>query len=660
MSAPPRFLLGASLGAWGWLAGKPLAGALLVILVEGAPLVRQRWQFDDREFERVTDLTSIGFALFAVWTWLASRDLAQGILDLLSWLPALLAPLVVMQRLSESGRFPLSALFWSLRRRRETPARSMQIDYAYFCHVLVATAATAPRTLDLGMVCSVLGAYALWPWRRPGARASWWVLAAIAAAAVAGALGFGMTIAQRFVEARVLDHFRDRASIASRADRSRTAIGDLGTLEQSGRIVLRVEAAPASRPPRLRDGVFDTYQSGVWYAPVSPMRSIAPVGTDHWVLDARPVEHRARISLWLAGGRGSLPVPEGTARLDALNAGIVQAAAHGTVLVAQGAEFLDFTARFDGMSLADGPPTPRDLSVPTRLAPLLQRTGEEAGAATLPPAAAAERLRAFFHDTFAYTVRLGANEATPRPLDAFLTTDRRGHCEYFATAATLVLRQMGIPARYVTGYAVEEWSEREGAFVVRARDGHAWTEAWIDGRWQSVDATPPAWRALESGEASARPIGDTLSWLYHRFNRWRFAAPEDGAGPNALWLLVIVPLAGWVLWGVMRRSRRARAEEPASLESRRIESWPEVVALERALANLGFARLPSQSIRGWVRTLPEEQFPERAALLAWAERHDRARYDPAGISRSQDGVAVLRTEALALARGLEARTGPAA
>jgi len=658
MSTPPRFLLGASLATWGWLADKPLAAALLVVVVEGVPLLRHRWQFDDREFERVTDLTSIGFALFAVWTWVASRDLAQGILDLLSWLPALLAPLVLMQRLSGTGRFPLSALFWSLRRHRQTPARAVAIDYAYFCHVLIATAATAPRTLHLGVACGVLGAYALWPWRRPGTRALQWIAAAVAAAGVAGALGFGMTVAQRYVEARVLDYFRDRAALASRADRARTAIGDLGALEQSGRIVLRVEAPPASRPHRLRDGVFDTYQSGVWYAPVSPVRSIPPVGTDSWVLDPRSVPHRARISLWLTGGRGSLPVPEGTVRLDALNAGAVQAAAHGTVLVAQAAEYLDFTARFDGTSLADGPPTPRDLSVPSRLAPVLQRVAEEAGVATLPPAMALARLRAFFHDGFGYTVRLGAEGGAPRPLDVFLTTDRRGHCEYFATAAALVLRQLGIPARYVTGYAVEEWSEREGAFVVRARDGHAWTEVWIDGRWQSLDATPPAWRALETAESSARPIRDTLSWLFHRFTRWRFDTRDEGDGPDALWLLLIVPLAGWVLWGVMRRSRRARAEAPAVRSAPHPEPWPETVALEQALAKLGFTRRPSQSVRGWMRGLPGDRLPELAVLIAWSERHDRARYDPAERAGAPDTVAALRAEALALARGLDARTGP--
>lgn len=658
MSTPPRFLLGASLAGWGWLADKPLAGALLAIVVEGAPRLRSRWRFDDREFERVTDLTSIGFALFAVWTWLASRDLAQGILDLLSWLPALLSPLVLMQRVSETGRFPLSALFWSLRRRRETPARAVPIDYAYFCHVLIATAATAPRTVQLGVTCGVLGAYALWPQRRAGVSAPTWIATALAVAGVAVAVGFGMTAAQRFVEARVLDYFRDRAGLAVRADRARTAIGDLGVLEQSGRIVLRVEASREAVPPRLRDGAFDTYQSGVWYAPASPTRSIPPMGADTWVLDPRPVAHRARISLWLPGGRGSLPVPEGTARLDTLNAGSVEAAAHGTVLVSRSAEFLDFTAGFDGSPSSDGPPTPRDLALSSRLVPVLARIAAEAGATRLSPAAATQRVRGFFQESFAYTIRLSERGAAPRSLETFLATDRRGHCEYFATAATLVLRHLGIPARYVTGYAVSEWSDREDAFVVRARDGHAWTEAWIEGRWQVVDATPPAWHALEAAVAAGTPIRDRVSWLFHRFTRWRFETREADQTPHPLWLITIIPLAGWVLWGVMRRSRRARPEAAPAEPMGSAEPWPEVRALERALARHGFARRPAQSVRQWIRAIPDGQLPGRTALVMWAERYERARYDPMPVPQAPDAVMALRVEALALSRTLAPGAGP--
>jgi transglutaminase-like putative cysteine protease len=47
------------------------------------------------------------------------------------------------------------------------------------------------------------------------------------------------------------------------------------------------------------------------------------------------------------------------------------------------------------------------------------------------------------------------------PLARFLLRTRSGHCEYFATATVLLLRQLGIPARYAVGYAVHEASGRQ-------------------------------------------------------------------------------------------------------------------------------------------------------------------------------------------------------
>ncbi len=46
------------------------------------------------------------------------------------------------------------------------------------------------------------------------------------------------------------------------------------------------------------------------------------------------------------------------------------------------------------------------------------------------------------------------------PIEDFLTKHPQGHCEYFATALTLMLRSQGIPARLVVGYKCDEWNER--------------------------------------------------------------------------------------------------------------------------------------------------------------------------------------------------------
>ena len=91
---------------------------------------------------------------------------------------------------------------------------------------------------------------------------------------------------------------------------------------------------------------------------------------------------------------------------------------------------------------------------------------------------------------FRYTLYLSGARPGRTALEEFLLTTRAGHCEYFATATALLLREAGVPARYAVGYAVHEWSRVEGRWIVRARDAHAWALAWVDGAWVEVDTTP--------------------------------------------------------------------------------------------------------------------------------------------------------------------------
>ena len=77
------------------------------------------------------------------------------------------------------------------------------------------------------------------------------------------------------------------------------------------------------------------------------------------------------------------------------------------------------------------------------------------------------------------------------PLAAFLFERRSGHCEYFASAMTVLLRVNEVPARLVTGFQPGNYSNLTGTWSVRARDGHAWVEAWIPDRgWVAYDPTP--------------------------------------------------------------------------------------------------------------------------------------------------------------------------
>lgn len=70
---------------------------------------------------------------------------------------------------------------------------------------------------------------------------------------------------------------------------------------------------------------------------------------------------------------------------------------------------------------------------------------------------------------------------------AFLETYKEGKCTHYATAATLLYRALGFPARYVEGFMVET---QAGAFVDIKTPGHAWVEVYIDGvGWIYVEVT---------------------------------------------------------------------------------------------------------------------------------------------------------------------------
>ena len=70
-------------------------------------------------------------------------------------------------------------------------------------------------------------------------------------------------------------------------------------------------------------------------------------------------------------------------------------------------------------------------------------------------------------------------------IENFLTTSKIGHSVHFATAAALMFRYYGIPARYVEGYLITpqdiEGKQAGDTIEIPGTNGHAWTEIYVDG-----------------------------------------------------------------------------------------------------------------------------------------------------------------------------------
>ncbi len=117
-------------------------------------------------------------------------------------------------------------------------------------------------------------------------------------------------------------------------------------------------------------------------------------------------------------------------------------------------------------------------------------------------------------DKLASTTRYDRNTSAPPAgrdyVDWFLNESKQGYCMHYATAATLLLRTAGIPARYVSGYVAQiPW--QMDSVEVTDHAAHAWVEVYIDRvGWYPLEVTPGFQSngmgdipALESGNAQA-------------------------------------------------------------------------------------------------------------------------------------------------------------
>ena len=103
----------------------------------------------------------------------------------------------------------------------------------------------------------------------------------------------------------------------------------------------------------------------------------------------------------------------------------------------------------------------------------------------------AARIEKYLTDNYTYTTDLPNPGAEP-PLEAFLFTHKRGHCEFFATAMVVLLRSVGVAARMTNGFLGGQWNDFDSFYAVRNRDAHSWVEVHLgEAWWVRFDPTPP-------------------------------------------------------------------------------------------------------------------------------------------------------------------------
>ncbi|MCJ7822319.1 MAG: transglutaminase domain-containing protein [Armatimonadetes bacterium] len=229
-------------------------------------------------------------------------------------------------------------------------------------------------------------------------------------------------------------------------------------------------------------------------------------------------------------------------------------------------------------------------------------------------------------------------------VDYFLFRQKRGYCDMFATSLAVMARAVGIPTRFVLGYAGGEYDSEGDRYIIRDSDYHAWVEAYIaPWGWVNVDATP-------GGDLPPiPPLRRVLLWARFRLQDHPFGAAGLAAAVLGPLLLAVV---------LMRRAARLSLSARAKRDSRAAVVWA-YDQLCRLLLRLGRPRLPSQTPLEFLASLesapatrprakravlPPDSLPPARGLT---EIFLRARYGP--------GPVTEQTAHLALQRLLEVR-----
>lgn len=158
------------------------------------------------------------------------------------------------------------------------------------------------------------------------------------------------------------------------------------------------------------------------------------------------------------------------------------------------------------------------------------------------------QLQDYFQQNFPYTLSPGATPRNKDFVNYFLAEKQKGYCAHFASSAVLILRYMGIPARYVEGYAVDAMEvaqdatltdqnvadyydgvsllEQNSVVSYDASDGnaHAWVEVYDENiGWYPVEFTP-----YQTEEENQNSIWDMFLRLFQTGDTEESA--DDGTG----------------------------------------------------------------------------------------------------------------------------------
>jgi transglutaminase-like putative cysteine protease len=369
---------------------------------------------------------------------------------------------------------------------------------------------------------------------------------------------------------------------------SRVALGEIGRIREDPKIALRVETLEGSAPPAgeryWRGLAFDHFDGSAWS--ITPPGRLPIAGSPEGGVGFGPrpnvvnlVERIVRepVEAGVLFASGDPRQLQGTVRR------VERDSSGGLYAAGQADERIRYTVatylhrwRDEDLRRDRAAAPPRSGTRYLELPSFAPRIPELAHELTAEATSDADRVRAIERALIArgrYTREPPVLDASSgSPVEAFLTGELAGHCEYFASGMVVLARSLGIPARLVNGFAGGRENGIGGFIEVRRSDAHSWVEVhYARAGWVAYDPTPADLRAIATASLSlSERVSELASalelWWYQRvvgFDRsdqiaalrrgwltWQGSGAEDAppeSSPKRAWSGMSPSGANWIL-----------------------------------------------------------------------------------------------------------------
>ncbi len=640
-----------AIALWGWQTNLLFVALPMILALEARYIVQQRWALSLKDIKEVAKLC--GVILLAVFVVVIITQKSLFIYTLLQWLPVSAFPLLMVQTYGigvlEQLRdgFSNPYLLKQGIRRKDNP---INLHYLYFALCILAASAADSDGYSFYVVATVATALFLWTLRPKRSAPVLWLLLFCLSAGLGFAGHLQISHFQRQLQTRVYAMLGSLSTGSIDPTSSATQMGSVGRLKLSNRIAFRVNTPKAAEsstfPLLLREATYNQYQLSTWTADNSIFQDVPPGDEEgDWIL-AQSGDRSSAITIFthLERGKEVLTLPWGTSKITKLPVEEMQQNQYGAVQVDAVGDFA-YEVQFGdakGVLSLEAPPTAIDLQIPKVDTAAIEKTLADLAIVGKVGQGKSDQEKvqaiAAYFQTFKYSLDLLRPRTNTAPVSDFLLNTKAGHCEYFASATALLLRGAGIPARYAVGYSAHEFSNLEQQYVVRSRDAHAWTLVYLDGKWQTLDTTPPDWAAQEQAMTSAfQVVPDLFAFVGFQIT---LRIRQLGELSVVEVILLMTPVFGYLIW---RSSQQFKAQKVKRLEDESVDNRPVQQGLDSAFYQIeqrlereGLGRSPAESLLQWnirlASHIPQSQDTILAEVLAL---HYRYRFDPDGLSAEE-------------------------